>query len=322
MGYQNNTSALEREERFLVIAEEWLHTQRSQWKESSYMKYSNTLQVHLLPEFGEAQVTAITRQAVNSYLLRLLQEGGQRGCGLSPKTVTDILSVLKCVLLYASQTRGLHIDDLRGVSVKQRHKPLRVFSAEEHARLTHYLNTNLNLVNLGILLSLYTGLRIGELCALKWEDISLADRCIYVRSTLQRIQTSEKTQKTCVVITSPKSACSLRIIPLPDFLLPLLTSFACPPSCFFLTGSPCAWTEPRTMQNRFKAVLRVCGIRSASFHTCRHSFATRCVELGFDVKSLSEILGHSSVSITMNRYVHPSMDYKRQHMNRLAALIL
>jgi integrase len=171
---------------------------------------------------------------------------------------------------------------------------------------------------LGVLLSLYTGIRIGELCALRWENIDLTEKTMRINSTMQRIPDfTGGAAKTQVTITSPKSKCSVRTIPLPDFLAALLASFAAQPKAFLLTGEKLRFVEPRTVQNRFKAYIKACGIESANFHCLRHTFATRCVELGFDVKTLSEILGHSSVNITLGRYVHSSLDLKRTNMAKL-----
>lgn len=197
-----------------------------------------------------------------------------------------------------------------------------MFTHNEQATLCRYLLANFSLKNAGILLCLFTGIRVGELCALCWENICLQDRVLCVQHTMQRIQTDTPfDQKTKVMITSPKSKHSIRVIPLPEDFAKLLASIQPESSSgFFLTGKEHQWVEPRSMQNHFKRVLQCCAISPANFHTLRHTFATRCVELGFDLKSLSEILGHANVNITMNRYVHPSMELKRDHMQKLSAL--
>ena len=188
--------------------------------------------------------------------------------------------------------------------------------------MTRYLVDHETLPNLGILLSLYTGMRIGEVCGLQWRNILLDERCIYVNQTMQRIQNkNESGARTSVMITEPKSTSSKRTIPLQNMLISLLRNIEQAPDCFLLTGSENRFLEPRTMENHFNAAMRACGIEGATFHTCRHTFATRSIELGFDIKSLSEVLGHASVQITMDRYVHPSLEFKRENMNRLSALM-
>lgn len=149
---------------------------------------------------------------------------------------------------------------------------------------------------------------------------SLAEKKMYVKKTMQRlrIRTPEE-KRTEVRILEPKSACSIRTIPLPDVIMGLLERFYAP-GAFLLTGESKRFMEPRTIQNHFKRILCDCGIQNANFHTTRHTFATRCIELGFDVKSLSEILGHAGVAITMNRYVHPTMTFKAENMNRFSSL--
>lgn len=172
-----------------------------------------------------------------------------------------------------------------------------------------------------MLLSLFTGIRVGEICALRWEDISFSEQTIYVHQTMQRLQDrSNSTNKTKIVITTPKSACSIRTIPLPEELLPILEAHRTTSTGYLLTNSDQNYIEPRTMQNRFKKALQICSIENANYHSLRHTFATRCIELGFDIKSLSEILGHASVNITLNRYVHPSLELKKENMQRLSVL--
>ncbi len=206
------------------------------------------------------------------------------------------------------------------VSLKREAADIRVFSMEEQEQLVYYLRENMDLSALGILLCLFTGIRLGELCALKWEDINLVERKISVSKTMQRIRiNTDKGRKTEVRILEPKSSNSARVIPLPDPIAGLLEQYHVP-EAYLLTGNKYHFVEPRTMQNRFKRKVAACGIQDANFHATRHTFATRCVELGFDVKSLSEILGHGSVTITMNRYVHPSMELKRENMNLFSNL--
>ena len=172
-----------------------------------------------------------------------------------------------------------------------------------------------NNIKLGIMISLYAGLRIGELCALKFEDIS--DGIIHVTKTMQRIQKLDNAdKKTEVIITQPKSASSIREIPVPDFLNELILKFYTP-KAYVLTGEAGTYIEPRTMQNKFKSCVEDCGLHGMNFHICRHTYASACIEVGVEIKSLSEILGHSNVNITLNRYVHSSMEMKRRNIEKL-----
>ena len=169
------------------------------------------------------------------------------------------------------------------------------------------------------MLSLYTGIRLGELCALRWNCVDLNLGIIKVKQTMQRRQNTDPAEerRTKIVFTDPKTQTSSRTIPLPASLLMLAYSFQSTPNSFVLTGSSEKYIEPRTMQNHFKRIIQESGISSVNYHALRHTFATRCVEVGFEIKTLSEILGHATVNITLNRYVHSSFELKRQNMNKL-----
>ena len=306
---------------FSSVALDWLSCTQPQIKQSSYVKYGNIIRLHLIPCFGSIRITDITRENVNQFCSELLL-GDDEHTALSSKSVTGIISVMKNIFEYAEQVKKYDVISLNGISVKQTQKRLRILSVNEQQRLCEYLFENFDLCNFGILLSLYTGLRIGEVCALKWEDILFDERVIYIHQTMQRLQiANSNTNKTEVNISSPKSECSMRKIPIPDRLYDLMVQYRQSGRSYFLTGLADKYIEPRTMQNRFKKALRACEIEDANFHTLRHTFATRCVELGFDLKSLSEILGHANVNITLNRYVHPSMELKQQNMNLLSDLL-
>lgn len=307
---------------FQVIAMEWFESIKNQVKESTGNKYWNSLKSYVLPEFGEKAIQEITHDFINEKCNYLLLKGEKNEQGLSSKTVSDILSLIRNILQYASQ-QGKEIPcDARSIHVKLHMKELRVLSINEQKKLCDYLYTDLCSYNIGILVCLFTGLRVGEICALRWEDISIPDKTIHVHHTLQRIQNrSGEGSKTRIVITTPKSRCSIRLIPIPDALIRLLVLYRETSSGYFLTNNKNKYVEPRIMQNHFKKVLKENAIAPANYHALRHTFATRCIEVGFDIKSLSEILGHASVNITMNRYVHPSMELKKENMQKLSSLL-
>ena len=306
---------------FGATALEWLAVSRNQLKESSYVKYRTIINNHLLPVFGDYQIHDITRNDISQFCNSLLSEENNMPA-LSPKTASSIMCVLKNIFDYAAQVKQYTTVDLRGISIRQPQRQLRVLSLLEQQTLSAYLCGNLNLYNLGILICLYTGLRVGEICALRWGDVNFDEKAIYVRQTMQRLQCTESSgNKTQILISNPKSDSSVRRIPIPDELFNLIAQYRFPENSYFLTGTSKRYVEPRNMQNKFKKAIKDCGIENMNFHALRHTFATRCVELGFDIKSLSEILGHSSVNITLNRYVHPSMELKQQNMNKLSELL-
>jgi integrase len=293
-------------------AADWLAAVRLKVKASTFGKYERIVRLHILPALGAQRTEMLTQSQMERFVAALLESG------LSSKTAQDVLLVAKAILKYAKAQV-----DCSEITVKIESKDMRVLSKLEQEMLAKYLTKNaeaerMETLKLGVLLALYTGIRVGELCALRWENIELAEKTLRINSTMQRIPDfTDSGNKTQVVITSPKSKCSIRTIPLPDFLVALLRPVAVHPKAYLLTGERLRFVEPRTVQNHFKAYVKACGIADANFHCLRHTFATRCIELGFDVKTLSEILGHSNVNITLGRYVHSSLDLKRANMAKL-----
>lgn len=244
-----------------------------------------------------------------------------RAGGLSAKTVANLRAILKLILEYA-RVRG----SLGGADISLRVRggqtaPVRVLSLFEQRALEQVLLSEPKPIYLGILISLYAGLRIGEVCALQWGDFQFAEGTVRVCKTAIRIQDTrpDAPARTRLLIDRPKTPCSNRVIPLPDFILTYFEAARQADSAYLLTGTV-RLMEPRVCLNQYKRVLRQAGLGDYRFHTLRHTFATRCVESGVDLKSLSEIMGHSNVTVTMQRYVHPSLELKRVQMNKLAAV--
>ena len=312
---------LEKNVTFETAAKKWMDNLRPKVKETTIVKYNNLLNSYILPELGSVRLDNITNERIEYQCNQLLLSGGRNGNGLSPKTVSDTLSLIRNILRYASDGTPFSLPDLRSITIRKSVGQIRVFTRNEQQILCRYLYQNLNGKNIGILFCLFTGLRIGEICALKWEDISFKDKTVYIHQTMQRLQTDRHPQKrTMVMISTPKSSCSIRTIPLPDELIRLLSEFNGSRCGYILTGNENQYVEPRLMQKHFKHVLEEASLKPVNYHTLRHTFATRCIEIGFDVKSLSEILGHANVNITMNRYVHPSLELKRENMQKLSSV--
>lgn len=306
---------------FYDISMQWLNMKAPTIKLSSYTRYLNLLKTYLYPQYRNTLIEEISPESVDAYINILLTSGKKNKTGLSPKTVQCIISLLKSILDYAYRMNHISSISTSYISIKQEQKPMHILSITDQNTLTIYIYEHPTPTNIGILLCLYTGIRIGEICALKWGDILWEEHCVLVERTLQRIQNNTKSSsKTSIIITAPKSSCSIRKVPLPDGLYNMLYKYKQNDETFILTGT-ISYIEPRTMQNRYKLILRQCNIQNINFHSLRHTFATRCIELGFDVKSLSEILGHANVNITLNRYVHPSMEQKQRNMNLLTDLL-
>ena len=188
------------------------------------------------------------------------------------------------------------------------------FSKAEQGRLFDYIYHRQDKYTVAVLLCLYTGLRLGELCALQWTDFDLENLTLSIKRTVQRVAVPGYMTKTVLMITNPKSESSERIIPLTAQIVKLLIQLKENTPYVFGGEKP---LDPRTMQYRFKKILKEAEIEEKHFHLLRHTFATNCVENRMDVKTLSEILGHSDVKITLNRYVHPTMELKRKQLEML-----
>lgn len=223
---------------FEVAAHEWYKAVIPTLKESTVNKYGNLLDSYIIPTFGTIRLDQLSQEAIESGCQKLLLAGGRKAKGLSPKTVTDILSVMRNIISFSVKTGKYVPCDARSIHIRQTTKNMRVLSLTEQERLCQYLYSDLNAGNVGILVCLFTGIRIGELCALRWEDVSLPDQTIYICRTLQRVQDhSSATKKTKVIITAPKSVCSIRTIPIPKELAQILASYQTSVTGFILTNS-------------------------------------------------------------------------------------
>lgn len=290
---------------------EWLSTVQLRVKESTYANYKMKVEKHILPVFSGLAYSALSTQLVHEFIRKKLE------CGLSPKYVSDIVVVLKSMTKYVSAQHGYY-NPLNNITMPRPHKKdLNLLSETEQKKFQKYLSGNIDNTKIGIMLSYYTGLRIGEVCGLKWSDIDFKNHTLTIRRTVQRIMKKNGSRSTELIVSSPKSKTSERTIPIPDFLYSLLAKYKADNNAYILSGST-KITEPRTMQYRFKSMLKKAGLPSVNYHCLRHMFATNCVKLGFDVKTLSEILGHSNVEITLNRYVHSSMERKIICMNLIS----
>lgn len=305
------------------LLDSWLHSSQLNTKESTHARYAHLISTHIKPQLGKYPISMLSTEMIESFVEFQLTEGRLDNTGgLSPKTVTDILTIIKNTIEYARYKDLPVICNLSKLTIKKKEREMRVLTQAEQEALISVLIDEMDLYKFGVFLSLYTGIRIGELCALQWEDFNIARTTLKIRKTMQRIQDTGigAFSKTKIVITEPKSQCSVREIPLPSFVIDIARQFVSNPKSYILTGND-RYVEPRTMQNRFKSYVKDSGIADANFHALRHTFATRCVEVGFEIKTLSEVLGHANVNITLNRYVHSSFELKCSNMNKLSLTI-
>lgn len=290
-----------------VIAQEWLADVLTSKKFSTYTKYKDIYDRYIKNVLGDIPVSNIDVDRISAVFHN----------SFSASTYKSVCCVMNQLMQYGCCYYGMNRIALPSYSVHSSSKPVSTFSISDQTKLTRYLLHTTDIHKIGILISLFMGLRLGEICALKWSDIDFENRVLHVRRTVQRLHQENKMQnlpKTGLYISKPKTAHSVREIPIPDFIYDLLLAYY-KQETFVLNGA--APMEPRTYQYKFQAYLHEAGIASTHFHTLRHTFATNCISNGADPKSVSEMLGHSTVSITLNKYVHPSIDLKRNILNSL-----
>ena len=290
----------------------WLNNAKIKNKKSTYSNYQYIIKARIIPKFARIKKKSISLEFINKFTSELLSEG------LMEKTVKDILIILQQILKYGDINIKIPMPKIPKNEIL-------IFKKDEQTKLEEELLKNLNEKTFGIYFCLYTGLRIGELCALQWKNIDLKNKKIKVKKTLIRIKNLDENsrKKTIIIIDEPKSLSSIREIPIPDFLIPLMNRLSknITSDTFFVSGTE-NFIETRTYFNKYKKILNKLDLGVYNFHALRHTFATRCVESGCDPKTLSEILGHSSVKITLERYVHPNYENKVIMMNQLKPLYM
>ena len=302
-----------------TLFEAYLKSIQSQVKESTYARYKDIIRLYLSPMLGYLEINKLTTPLINNFIKQIGGDGGS-DCKLSSKRIRDIVSVLKASFKYGIKC-GCAIPAVVIELPKKEPQTIDMLTEYEQEKLIKYVLRNNTVQNLGIIISLFTGLRIGELCALRWADINLQAQTLSVKGTLYRIPANDDNQrKTKLVLSSPKTPSGTRVIPLPNALIPFLYPHYSNENFYILTGKDIP-IEPSNYYVKYQAVLKQCGMEKHSFHALRHTFATKCIEHGFDPKSLSEILGHSDIRITLERYVHPSMELKRKNMNLLSEVL-
>lgn len=297
---------------FSSIYAEWKKQKRTMVKESSFATYVNITEKHLLPVFGGKSV--ITESMARNFATMKLS------AGLSVNSVRSQLRILRMIVAYGMRHGWT---EYNGWAVRlpqeQRLKKLPVLSVPEQCRMVDFLLRNLSLRNIGLYACLCTGMRIGEICALKWGDINLETKSICVRRTVERVYLSNGGQgRTKLIVGQPKTRNSMREIPVSRNLLQLLRPFMrrANASCYVLSNSSRP-LEPSAYRRYYQRVLEKAGLPKMKFHGLRHTFATRCVECNCDYKTISSILGHASISTTMNLYVHPNMEQMRKCIDKM-----
>lgn len=294
---------------FSQAAAEWLKEISERRKYSTYVKYGNIYRIHMEERLGLFPLSSMPNQKIQEKISDHLSAEG-----LSDSIRKSICSVTKQILAFAGSKYSVCVPALDLPVAKPGKRIIETFSKAEQSRLLACIYNGIDPYKTAILLCLYTGMRLGELCALKWEDIDFRDGTVTVNRTVQRIAVNGYIKKTILMETNPKSESSKRLIPLTDEMTRLLKQLKREGDYVFGRNKP---LEPRTLQYQMRKILREADVDNRNFHILRHTFATNCVESGMDIKTLSVILGHSDVKITLNRYVHPTLDSKRKQIGQL-----
>lgn len=302
---------------FQELSESWCETKRPLVKHSTMCAYLLTLKTHLLPRFGER--TSIAESDVQRFVIEKLS------CGFAKKTVRDMVAVLKSIVKYGGKHKLFPFEDWEIEYPKNAEtNRLPILTLKHQRILMRYLIEKPTSQNIGVLLALCTGMRIGEVCALQWQNVDFRQRVIIVKVTVSRVYNCEL-KSTEMIHSSPKTKNSYREIPISNQLFQCLKTVKKTSVSPYVVGSASVHSkEPRSYRDYFSRLLKRLGIPQIVFHGRRHTFATRCIESGCDYKTISAILGHSNVATTLNLYVHPNYNQKRrcvERMNRYLGII-
>jgi integrase len=283
---------------------------------STYSAYRGYIENHIKQLLYDEQIDEIDTEKIQRFIGQL----ANREKALSPKTIRSIVIMLKTALQCAVDYEYIIKNPCLKVRLPRlKEKEVNVFTHEEQRKLETAILNSRDSRHIGVLLCLYTGLRIGELCALRWDHVNLKEKTLSIKSSLNRVSNDKNNgSKTQIIQEEPKTKKSKRTIPLPEFICEILCKQKKDSGSQYVismkSGKP---VEPRTMQAIYKKLLRETGIADHNFHILRHTFATRTIEIGADVKTISEILGHSNSMITINLYVHSLAEQKQKVMRGL-----
>ena len=307
---------MEKNTTFSEVAALWKADKKKYVKKSTYAAYCLLIQSHLIPELGEKD--NIGEEDVQGLVNQKL------ATGLSQKTVRDILVVLKMILRYGTKYDLMKFHQIDIIFPTERERQdIEVLTITNQRQLMTYVKEHFTFLNLGIFICLNAGLRIGEVCALQWDDIDVASGVIRISKTIQRIYLVDGQEKyTELIIDKPKTRNSIREIPMTRDLLALVRPLKrIVRGDYYVLTNTATPTEPRTYRTYFNKLLNQLGLPKMRFHGLRHSFATRCIESKCDYKTVSVLLGHSNISTTLNLYVHPNMDQKRKCIDRMNKML-
>lgn len=294
----------------------WMDDKKMYVKKSTYSAYMLLLENHLLPVFGEME--NIEERDVQNFILE------KYNMGLNQKSIKDIIVVLKMILKFGFKHKYLNYSDIDiKFPIDHQNRDLEILNIADHKKIMNYLKNNFTFKNLGIYICLSTGMRIGEICGLKWGDIEINQGIIKIRRTVQRIYIIDGNfRHTEISIDVPKTKNSIRDIPMSLELVKIIKPLKkVVNEDFFIITNDSKPTEPRTYRSYYEKLLKELNVPKINFHGLRHSFATRCIESKCDYKTVSVILGHSNISTTLNLYVHPNIEQKKKCINQMCKFL-
>ena len=298
--------------KFNTVAKTWLLFKKFSVKESTFYRYKYIIDKYILVYFKDKRIYYFMDYDFNFYIEQLSKN-------LSVDTINNILVIFKSLLKYIEKKYKLEFNLDLMHTLKKKKREISVLGKDEKYKLEEYCSLSKELKTLGIQFALSTGMRIGEICGLKWKYLDLKNGFVFVKKTLQRVYVDKG--QTAIIIDEPKSEGSIRRIPIPkkllDKLIEINKSSNLTGEEFVLTGLTNKYVEPRSLERYFDKCLRVCKIRHCKFHVLRHTYATDCINLGMDPKSLSILLGHSNIKMTLEKYVHPNIESQRKYVDLL-----
>lgn len=303
---------LRKKSKFIDVLKMWLKDKKN-IKVQSSQKYENMINKYFDNGLGNINIKELTRNYIENFF------NIQKENNTAISVQKTLLYIIKSSLDFAYNKNLCSHIDLKDIKIKSLNKAICILTKEEQSKLEKVLKEKINIRKICLLLCLYTGLRIGEVCGLKWEDVNFSNKSLKVKRTIERIKNSDKNinSKTILIESTPKSDTSNRVVPIPDFIIETLRIFKNNNKYFILSNSEKLY-DPRQFEYFYERIMKKCNVNYINFHTLRHTFATRSIESKMDIKTLSEILGHSSIEITLKLYVHPSYELKRDSIENLA----
>ncbi len=305
---------------------EWLREWLSHYisftsKKRTYKAYEAIVFNRLIPNLGEYDLCELNPMLMQEFITKLLKNGNlKNGEGLSANSVNSIITVIQGSLKTAYSiglTKEYIGNRIKRPKVKDGN--LSCFSKDEQKHIEYYILNKKKPKLFGIIISLYTGVRIGELLSLRWDDVDFNEGLLYVNKTCYDGTNKEGRYER--IIDTPKTASSIRIIPISKKLEPIMKELKKNSQSEFVISNNGKIISVRSYQKTFEIILKKLKIPHRGFHFLRHTFATRAIESGMDVKSLSEILGHRNSIVTLNRYVHSLIEHKKEMINKISCLI-